>query len=160
MIGGQFAESVDQINSSKPFIDGEAAVGYHMIEVSWGRLLLGGSIVFRGKVIICTLWALLLTSGCTINLSAPESLLPIGSAFVISGTASLADNNGPCLVWIAENGVTYHLFQSSTVENETFDRIATPGVTSRLLLAKRSDLEVNCLMGTIVEVQDVLEIVE
>ncbi|UCD28645.1 MAG: hypothetical protein JSV03_16440 [Planctomycetota bacterium] len=116
--------------------------------------------MIRVIIIICTLSASIFTSGCSVNLSVPEGLLTTGSPFVISGTSTLVDNNGPCLIWIGENGVTYHLFQGLTVENETFDRITTPGVTSRLLLAERSDLDVICLMGTIVEVQDVLEIVE
>ena len=116
--------------------------------------------MFRQITIISTLLASLLAMSCSVNFSVPEGLFSSGSPFVISGTATLADNNGPCLLWIGENGVTYHLFQGLTVENETFDRITTPGVTSRLLLAHRTDLEVSCQIGTIVEVQDVLEIVE
>ena len=111
-------------------------------------------------VTICMLSVLILTWSCSVSFSIPEGLLASGSPFVVSGTSTLVDNNGPCLVWIGENGITYHLFQGSTVENETFDRISTPGVTSRLLLSKRTDLEVSCLMGTIVEVEDVLEILE
>ena len=116
--------------------------------------------MFRAIVIICTLSVSIFTWGCSVNFSVPEGLIATGSPFVISGTSTLADNNGPCLIWIGENGITYHLFQGSTVENETFDRVTTPGVTSRLLLAERTDLQVSCLMGTIVEVRDVLEIVE
>ena len=52
------------------------------------------------------------------------------------------------------------MFQSPALDNESFDRITTPGVTSRLEIATRDDLEVACLIGTVVEVQDVLEIVE
>ena len=101
-------------------------------------------------------------AGCII-VDVPEqvSLLSTGEAFVISGTAALENVEGqPCLVWVADNGFTYHLFQHPALENETFDRITTPGVRSRLELATRSDLEVSCLIGTIVEVQDVLEIVD
>ena len=108
---------------------------------------------------------LLLTLACTtgcidLALNAPETLLPIGTAFVVKGTAAVIDNAGPCLIWEGENGITYHLFQDPRVENETFDRITTPGVTSRLEIAVRNDLEVICQVGRIVEVQDVLEIVE
>ncbi|UCD30046.1 MAG: hypothetical protein JSV03_06105 [Planctomycetota bacterium] len=116
--------------------------------------------MFRAIVITTILLTILYTPGCSVNFSVPETLLSVGTPFVVSGTATLADSNGPCLVWIDENNITYHLFQGQTVDNETFDRITTPGVTSRLLLSKRTDLEVTCLMGTIVEVQDVLEIVE
>ena len=98
-------------------------------------------------------------AGC-IDLSIPiaPTLFPTGTSFVVKGTATLLDNDGPCLAWIGENGVTYHLFQDPRVTNEDFDRVTTPGVTSRLLLASRSDLIVTCQVGTIVEVQDVLEI--
>jgi hypothetical protein len=97
--------------------------------------------------------------GCTVEVSLPNSLLPVGSSFVVKGTAAIVDSNGPCLAWIGQNGVTYHLFQDPSVDNETFDRITTPGVTSRLELRTRSDLEVSCQTGVIVEVVDVLEIV-
>jgi len=114
----------------------------------------------RVIIILSLLWVALFPMGCTVNFSAAETLLPIGSPFVVSGTASLIDHNGPCLIWNGNNGVTYHLFQGQTVDNESFDRITTPGVTSRLVLSKRADLEVACEIGTIVEVQDVLEIVD
>lgn len=78
----------------------------------------------------------------------------------MSGTTEVIDNGGPCLVWQGQNGVTYHLFQSLLVSNEDFDTITTPGVTSRLLLLPREDLAVACQVGTIVEVEDILEIVQ
>jgi len=96
--------------------------------------------------------------GCTINAQLlPDSLITTGSSFVVKGTAVVLDNNGPCLAWIGENGITYHLFQNASVDNATFDHITTPGVTSRLQIATRSDLEVACQVGTIVEVISVLE---
>ena len=100
--------------------------------------------------------------GCvTVDIPEEVSLLSTGEAFVISGTAALENVEGqPCLVWVADNGLTYHLFQHPALENATFDRVTTPGVRSRLELATRNDLDVNCLIGTIVEVQDVLEIVD
>ncbi len=99
--------------------------------------------------------------GCTFNADlGSDSLFPVGTSFVISGTAeAVASDTGTCLIWLANNGVTYHLFQSTRIANEDFDRITTPGVTSRLEIAPRSDLVVDCRMGTIVEVQDILEIV-
>ena len=107
--------------------------------------------------VACTL--LLLSGAGCIDLSA-DSLLPVGTPFVVSGTAALVDSNGPCLVWLGENGITYHLFQDVRLPNETFDQITTPGVTSRLELAVRTDLQVACQVGSTAEVQDVLEIVE
>ena len=99
--------------------------------------------------------------GCTINLDlGTEALFPEGSAFVISGTADVANVDGsPCNVWLGDNGVVYHLFQTPQVDNGEFDQVTTPGVSSRLLLATRSDLVVDCRVGTIVDVEDILEIV-
>ncbi|MBU0718763.1 MAG: hypothetical protein KJ749_10980 [Planctomycetes bacterium] len=99
--------------------------------------------------------------GCiSVELPAELSLTAQGVSFVVSGTAAVVDSEGPCLVWMGENGRTYHLFQSPGLDNESFDRVTTPGVTSRLEIATRDDLEVACMIGTVVEVQDVLEIVE
>ena len=103
----------------------------------------------------------LLSAGC-VDLEFPEelALFDIATPFVVRGTAALVDNSGPCPVWIGENGVTYHLFQDPRLDNETYDWVTTPGITSRLVLSTRDDLELVCQFGTIVEVQDVLEIVE
>ena len=114
----------------------------------------------QSRIIFGILLLNIMLIGCAVNFSIPESLLAVGTPFVVKGTATLADDNGPCLIWIGQNNITYHLFQGPTVDNEIFDQIITPGVTSRLILTKRTDLEVACQMGTIVEVQDVLEIVE
>ena len=109
----------------------------------------------------CAFLPVVYLAGCIdLALNAPDTLLPIGTAFVVKGTTAVIDNGGPCLDWNAENGVTYHLFQDPRVENETFDRVTTPGVTSRLEIAIRNDLEIVCQIGPIVEVQDVLEIVD
>ena len=102
--------------------------------------------------------ALLAAAGC-IEVSL-DGLLPAGSPFVVRGTATILDNDGPCPAWIGENGVTYHLFQDPFLDNATFDRITTPGTTSRLLLVTRDDLVLGCQLGTIVEVEDVLEVVD
>ncbi len=91
---------------------------------------------------------------------SPQSLFVRGEPFVVSGTAAVVDEAGPCLVWFADNGVTYHLFQAPRVDNEDFDRATTPGVRSRLEIATRNDLFIDCEVGTIVEVQRVLEIVD
>lgn len=100
-------------------------------------------------------------TGCTFNLDlGTDSLFSEGSAFVISGTADLANvDGGSCNVWIGDNGAIYHLFQTPQVDNGDFDQITTPGVTSRLLIATRSDLVIDCKIGTTVDVEDILEIV-
>ena len=101
--------------------------------------------------------------GSCIDLTLPEdvTLFDVGSSFVVRGTAALVDTpEGPCRVWVGENGISYHLFQSVQLENETFDQVSREGATSRLVLARRSDIELACSFGTIVEVRDVLEIDE
>lgn len=99
------------------------------------------------------------TARCNFN---PEdiSLSDRGTPFVVKGTAAVIDNEGPCLIWRGDNGETYHLFQDPTLENEAFDQIIDPGVTSHLVLVTRSDLTLDCQIGLIVEVRDVLEVVE
>ncbi|MCP4591320.1 MAG: hypothetical protein GY842_11270 [bacterium] len=108
----------------------------------------------------CCLLALV-GGGCVdLDVNIPDNLLAVGTPFVISGTAEVIDRHGPCLIWIGENGVSYHLFQDPLLDSGVFDTITTPGTTSRLELAERNDLEVSCQVGPIMEVQDVLEIVE
>ncbi len=100
-------------------------------------------------------------AGCSVNLEVlPESLIATGSPFVVSGTSILLENHGPCPAWVADNGITYHLFQSSRVDNDLFDRITTAGVRSRLEIAVRTDLELTCRVGPLAEVRNVLEIVD
>ncbi|HNQ21475.1 MAG TPA: hypothetical protein PKK06_00090 [Phycisphaerae bacterium] len=98
-------------------------------------------------------------AGC-INFPSEVMLGTGGSPFIVKGTAALINNDGPCLVWLAENGVTYHLFQGTQVDNASFDQVTTPGVTSRLQIATRTDIPVACQIGTVAEVYDVLEIEE
>ena len=97
--------------------------------------------------------------GC-LDLGATSDLLPVGTPFVIRGTMTLADQNGACLVWHGENGVSYYLYQDALLDNNSFDRITTPGATSRLVVATRSDLTAPCTVDKIVQVQSVLEILE
>ena len=115
----------------------------------------------RLKTLVLGLTLLAVAAGCTVSFDLlPDSLVSAGTPFVVRGTAAVVDSNGACLIWIGENGVTYHLFQDPRVENETFDRVITPGVTSRLQIAIRTDLVLACQIGTIAEVRNVLEIVE
>jgi hypothetical protein len=90
----------------------------------------------------------------------PDNFVSTGTSFVIKGTMTVQDNNGPCLVWMGDNGIAYHLFQTPSVENATFDHIMTPGVTSRLQIATRDDIPVACQVGTVVEVLNVLEVLD
>lgn len=113
------------------------------------------------RVFLIAVISVLTLSGCSFNVDVlPETLLTAGSPFVVSGTAVLLDNNGPCPAWVGDNGVTYHLFQGSNIDNDAFDQITTPGVRSRLQITERTDLELVCQVGTLVEVRNVLEIVD
>lgn len=100
-------------------------------------------------------------AGCVdVGIPSLETVFPTGNPFVVSGTAEVIDQDGPCLVWNGNNGIRYHLFQDPTLPNDEFDRVTTPGVTSRLQLAVRGDLMVDCRVGPTADVQAVLEIVE
>lgn len=116
--------------------------------------------------------ATIMSVGGCISLS-DSSLLSTGAPFVMRGTAVILESGGTtglfglgaepgetCPAWLGENGVTYHLFQDPLLDNNSYDRITTPGVTSRLVLVPRGDLDLPCATGTIVEVEQVLEIVE
>lgn len=96
--------------------------------------------------------------GC-IDLGA-DSLLPVGTPFVVRGTMTVSGQGGACLVWEAENGQSYFLYQDSLLDNNVFDRVTTPGVTSRLVGATRSDLPSACTVDAVLQVTEVLEIVE
>lgn len=102
----------------------------------------------------------ILATGCIDLAETQQSLLPTGTPFVVSGVATVINLEGPCPVWIGDNGVTYHLFQDPLLDSDSFDLVNSSGVRSRLVIATRSDLVVACQAGTIVEVQEVLEILE
>ncbi len=114
----------------------------------------------RWRKIVTILMACLLSNVACITIDLPEELdlLAVGTPFVLSGTAALIDNDGPCLVWLGENGITYHLFQDARLDNDLFDQVSEPGTTSRLEIVTRTDLDVVCQVGDVVEVRDVLEI--
>ncbi|HVP10415.1 MAG TPA: hypothetical protein VMV94_04410 [Phycisphaerae bacterium] len=86
-------------------------------------------------------------------------LLTRGSAFITQGTAQTRDAFafGPCLAWVDTTGAVYQLFQGENVSNADFDRVTTPGVTSRLKLTVRTDLIVGCRVGTTAVVDEVLQ---
>lgn len=103
---------------------------------------------------------LVLTAPACVNVGIPglDNFFARGDSFVLRGTAAVVDQGGACRVWLGENGLTYHLFQGPALQNDEFDRVVTAGVTSRLQLAVRQDLQVDCQRGDIVEVERVLEI--
>lgn len=104
--------------------------------------------------------ALFAISAACFEINAPDTLIPTGGPFVLSGATEVIDVGGPCLVWRGDNGVLYHLFQHVNLESELFDEVTEPGVSSRLVVAERTDLDVICRVGPTLEVRDVLEIIE
>jgi hypothetical protein len=100
--------------------------------------------------------ALAAVGACTLQV---PSIFPSGTPFIVKGTSETRDvfACGPSAVWVDTSGVAYHLFQGDRISNEDFDRITTPGVTSRLEIATRDDLQVACPVGIIVEVRSILE---
>ncbi len=121
----------------------------------------------RRRAVTCFLFLLLPMAGCGgFDLSSliPPFLGPsrsdtTSSAFIAQGTYEARSQllGGTCLVWVEQSGVVYHLFQGQNVSNADFDRITTPGTTSRLQIFIRGDIPVGCEQGNAVEVQQVLE---
>jgi hypothetical protein len=106
-----------------------------------------------------TLTLLLVLIGCSsFEVPGNEQLFPRGAPFVVKGTAGLVFSNRPCPVWYGDNGVSYHLFQGQRVDNDEFDLVVTPGVRSRLEIAVRTDIFLDCQVGVIAEVENILEI--
>jgi len=124
---------------------------------SWSASI---TLIVSGAVIASLLPACIDVAPPEINV--PFELTAFGgdSGFVMTGTASVADQNGPCPVWLGDNGVVYHLFQSPSLANDVFDQIVSVGTTSRLVLSVRTDLELDCAFGRTATVLDVLEIQE
>lgn len=119
------------------------------------------------RAMACLLFFLLPMAGCggfDLNSLIPPILQPFSgdttsSAFIARGTFEARSQllGGTCLVWVEQSGVVYHLFQGQDVSNADFDRITTPGTTSRLQIFIRGDIPVGCEQGNAVEVQQVLE---
>ncbi len=101
----------------------------------------------------------IVVAACTIELPNP---IGITNPFIVKGTSEMRDvfGRGQCPVWVADTGVLYHLFQGDTVSNADFDSVVTTGVTSRLRIAVRKDLEVGCRLGQTVVVEQVLQIIQ
>jgi hypothetical protein len=97
-------------------------------------------------------------TGC-LTVDVPEiRVVSPGTPFVVAGVAVTNGTDETCLEWVGDNQIVYHLFQDPDLDNEAFDRVATPGVRSRLELRSREDIPVACGIGLSVEVLEVLEI--
>ena len=126
----------------------------------WLRSITGAA-MGSGRLLVLGMLAVgIAVAGCGSDLLGGGLASVAGSSFVLRGTSAVVDGNEPCLVWLGETGTTYHLFQGIGLPNEDFDRVTVPGTSSRLVIAIRDDLEVGCQMGTIAEVQRVLEILD
>jgi hypothetical protein len=107
---------------------------------------------------LASLGLVLAVTSCTIDIPNP---LATGTPFIVKGTSALRDvfGKGQCPVWVADTGILYHLFQGDNVNNADFDAVLVTGVTSRLRIAVREDLEVACKLGEPVVVEEILQIV-
>lgn len=114
----------------------------------------------RSAGLVASVVGLALAVGtCTVELPNP---LATETPFIVRGTSEMREvfGRGQCLVWVADTGVLYHLFQGDTISNADFDAIVKAGVTSRLRIAVRKDLEVGCRLGQTVVVEEVLQIIQ
>ncbi len=107
----------------------------------------------QNQIFFVALFFILLLGGCLGNLSLGPS------SYVLNGDAISIENNGSALVWQADNGQLYLLFQDPRLSNQEFDTVTTPGVRSRLELLPRTDLGRPFIRGAITaDVVTVLEI--
>jgi hypothetical protein len=97
-------------------------------------------------------------ASCSIAL--PDFNLPSGP-FLLKGTFMQIDRFGqpPCFAWEGDNGIFYHLFQNVNLDDDLFDMATTVNVRSRLLIEIRSDLQVTCELGPVVEVLEVRDFI-
>ena len=104
--------------------------------------------------------AVLGVSLASCSIALPDFNLPTGP-FLLKGTFMQIDRFGqrPCFAFEGDNGIFYHLFQDVNLDDDLFDMATTVGVRSRLLMEIRSDLEVTCELGPVVEVLEVREII-
>jgi hypothetical protein len=107
-----------------------------------------------------------LLTGCGTGATDPGGLLGTGGLFgtggtslVIRGTMTVVESNGPCPVFQADDGFSYHLRQGTSLPNELFDAVTQIGAVSRLAVTVRNDLPVACQFGTVVVVTDVGEVI-
>ena len=99
-------------------------------------------------------------AGC-FEINLPQEGVLGDYSFVVKGEAIALENNGACIIWQADDGRIFALYQIPRIPNATFDAVATVGQRSRLELRTRTSLAVGCREQAVsVEVHSVLEIVE
>ena len=98
--------------------------------------------------------------GCGLNLgdAGGGGLFGSSSAFVLRGTMTVVNNGGPCPVFQADDGFSYHLRQGTNLPNDEFDAVTEIGAVSRVEVVG-SELPVACQFGEVVVVVDVLEVI-
>lgn len=118
-----------------------------------GWLRFAGCIVIAGGA--------LAMPACTFSLPTLPNLIGSTEPFLLKGTYMRIDRFGqaPCFAWEGENGIFYHLFQDVNLDDDLFDMATTVGVSSRLLIQPRGDLQTACNLGPTVEVLEVRDII-
>jgi hypothetical protein len=112
--------------------------------------------IHRRVLGLCSAVALV-SGGC--GLDTGGGIFGGSGAFIIRGTMTVADGDGPCLVFQAEDGYSYHLRQATGLPSVDFDALTEVGAISRLEVRLAEDLPVACGSATVVEVEALLELI-
>jgi ElaB/YqjD/DUF883 family membrane-anchored ribosome-binding protein len=100
---------------------------------------------------------LLLVCSC-ISIELPGQVTFLGTGSVVLKGHMSASADASCLLWVAENGSQFVLYQDARIPNDDFDAIIVPGTNSRLELTGRPDLGEPCVAGA--ENAEVVQILE
>ncbi|MCZ6651447.1 MAG: hypothetical protein O7D91_00240 [Planctomycetota bacterium] len=100
---------------------------------------------------------LLLVCSC-ISIELPGQVTFLGTGSVVLKGQMSASADSSCLLWVAENGSQFVLFQDARIPNDDFDAVIVPGTNSRLELTGRPDLGEPCVVDA--ENAEVIQILE
>ncbi len=104
-------------------------------------------------VVLCN-W----TAGC-IDLPEDSIQAALEGPYIVGGVMQVNAETRPCSLFLEDSGVPYLLFQGTSMTNEDFDSLFQDGARMRLEINRRSSLLTACEGGTIVEVQEILELI-
>lgn len=98
-------------------------------------------------------------SGLVAGLTGDTLETALTGPYIVGGVMEVDAETRPCSLFREDSGVTYLLFQGTRMTNEDFDTLFQDGAWVRLEINRRNGLLTNCGGGTIVEVQEVLELI-
>lgn len=85
---------------------------------------------------------------------APENTMTLKGSYIITGTMRYLDIEGGCWQFKSTNGTDYEILGSQT------DRIQVDGLLARLRVRNSNEGATICMVGTIVELIDIIEIID